>query len=104
MSKTTAKRNLVVPSARENKLIEAAAKRDPDAPPLSSKQLKAMVPMKALRGRPRLASKKLLVSIRYSAEVLEYFRASGEGWQARMDGVLMEYVSKKKTVRRRIEK
>ena len=41
-----------------------------------------------------LANKKLLVSVRYSPEVLTYFRSTGEGWQSRMDGVLQAYVSK----------
>jgi uncharacterized protein (DUF4415 family) len=39
-----------------------------------------------------LANKKQLVSIRYSPEVIDYFRASGAGWQARMDAVLKDYV------------
>ena len=51
-----------------------------------------MVSMRALRGRPKLATKKQLVSIRYGPEVLEYFMATGAGWQARMDAVLKDYV------------
>jgi uncharacterized protein (DUF4415 family) len=74
----------------------AAARRDPDAQPLTAKQLKAMVPLKTLRGRPPLANRKQLVSLRYSPEVLAYFRGTGEGWQARMDGVLKEYVNKQR--------
>jgi uncharacterized protein (DUF4415 family) len=53
-----------------------------------------MVPMRALRGRPRSENKKLLVSVRYSAEVVAYFKSTGEGWQSRMDGVLRQYVSR----------
>jgi uncharacterized protein (DUF4415 family) len=53
-----------------------------------------MVPIKAIRGRPKSENKKQLVSVRYSAEVLSYFRGTGDGWQARMDGVLQEYVAK----------
>ena len=34
----------------------------------------------------------LLVSERYSREVLAYFKSTGEGWQSRKDGVLREYV------------
>ena len=96
MSKTPPrpKRVLVMPTVAENKKIVTAAKRDPDAQPLTATQLKAMVPLRAVRGRPRLESKKQLVSVRYSPEVLEYFRSTGEGWQGRMDGVLREYVSK----------
>jgi uncharacterized protein (DUF4415 family) len=94
MSKTTPKRVLVLPTADENRKIVAAAKRDPDAKPLTSTQLKAMVPLKSLRGRPKSESKKLLVSVRYSPEVLTYFKSTGDGWQSRMDGVLREYVGK----------
>jgi uncharacterized protein (DUF4415 family) len=51
-----------------------------------------MVPLRALRGRPKSGSAKQLVSVRYSQEVLAYFKSTGEGWQSRMDGVLREYV------------
>ena len=95
MSKTTPKRSFVLPSVEENRQIIAAAKRDPDALPLTAKQLKAMVPLKSLRGRPKLENKKQLVSVRYSPEVLAYFRSTGEGWQGRMDGVLREYIGKR---------
>ena len=89
------KRSVVMPSVAEDKVITAAAKADPDAQPLTPKQLKAMVPVRALRGRPSLENKKQLVSIRYSPEVLAYFRSTGEGWQSRMDGVLKEYIAKR---------
>jgi uncharacterized protein (DUF4415 family) len=84
-----------MPSSREDKAITAAARADPDAQPLTSKQLKSMIPMRALRGRPKSESPKQLVSVRYSPEVLAYFRATGEGWQSRMDRVLREYVTRR---------
>jgi len=83
-----------MPSAQEDKVITAAAKADPDAQPLTPKQLKSMIPMRALRGRPKSASAKQLVSVRYSPEVLAYFKSTGEGWQSRMDRVLREYVTR----------
>ncbi len=101
MSKTTPGRTLVMPTAEENRKIVAAAKQDPDARPLTSAQLKAMVPLKAVRGRPKSENKKLLVSVRYSPEVLNYFKSTGEGWQSRMDGVLREYVGKQSVRRAR---
>jgi uncharacterized protein (DUF4415 family) len=101
MSKTPRKRTLVMPSAEENRKIVAAAKADPDAKPLTKAQMKAMVPLQAVRGRPRSANSKQLVSVRYSPEVLAYFKGTGEGWQARMDGVLKEYVSKRSLRRAR---
>jgi uncharacterized protein (DUF4415 family) len=94
MSKTSPKRALVLPSAADNRKIVAGAKADPDAKPLTAAQLKAMVPLKTLRGRPKSANPKQLVSVRYSPEVLAYFKGTGEGWQARMDGALREYISK----------
>jgi uncharacterized protein (DUF4415 family) len=95
MSKTVKRQIVVMPSVAENKRIVAAAKSDPDATPLTPKQLKGMVPLATLRGRPKSANKKELVSVRYSAEVLAYFKSTGEGWQTRMDGVLKRYVSRR---------
>jgi uncharacterized protein (DUF4415 family) len=83
-----------MPTVQEDKAITAAARKDPDAQPLTPRQLKAMVPIRALRGRPKSANKKLLVSVRYSPEVVAYFKSTGEGWQSRMDGVLRKYVTR----------
>ncbi len=83
-----------MPSVAEDRVIVSAAKADPDAQPLTGRQLDAMVPSRALRGRPKSESPKLLVSVRYSQEVLAYFKSTGEGWQSRMDAVLREYVSR----------
>ncbi len=94
MSKIMPKRIITMPSMAENAKIVAAAKADPDAQPMTKAQLEVLVPLRAIRGRPKLENKKLLLSVRYSAEVVEYFRATGEGWQARMDSVLRQYVNK----------
>ena len=83
MSRVSKRRSIVLPTVQEDKLIRASAKADSDAQPLTSKQLKAMIPMRALRGRPKSADPKQLVSVRYSPEVLDYFKATGEGWQSR---------------------
>lgn len=92
MSKISKRLSILIPTAEEDKAITAAAKSDPDAQPLTPKQLKSMVPIQALRGRPKSEHKKLLVSVRYSQEVVEYFKSTGAGWQSRMDGVLRKYV------------
>ena len=94
MSKVSKRPSVMMPTAQVDKAITAAAKADPDARPLTPKQLKSMVPIQALRGRPKSGSAKQLVSVRYSPEVLAYFKATGEGWQSRMDGVLREYVTR----------
>jgi uncharacterized protein (DUF4415 family) len=92
MSKISKRLSILIPTAEEDKAITAAAKSDPDAQPLTPKQLKSMVPIQALRGRPKSEHKKLLISVRYSQEVVEYFKSTGAGWQSRMDGVLRKYV------------
>ncbi len=49
--------------------------------------------MAALRpGRPRAENPKRAVNIRLSPEVLDAFRATGRGWQTRIDEVLREWV------------
>ncbi|OZA22022.1 MAG: hypothetical protein B7X93_13245 [Hydrogenophilales bacterium 17-61-9] len=45
-----------------------------------------------VRGRPKSAVTKERITIRLSREVVETFRATGEGWQTRMDEALREYV------------
>jgi uncharacterized protein (DUF4415 family) len=92
MSKMSERPTVFMPTVEEDKVITAAARSDPDAQPLTPQQLKSMRPIQAVRGRPKSERKKLLVSVRYSQEVVEFFKSTGEGWQSRMDGVLRQYV------------
>jgi uncharacterized protein (DUF4415 family) len=92
MSERTNRSPIRIPALEEDQEITLAANGDPDAMPLTEDQMNQMVPLRVLQGRPRLAKKKQLVSIRYSPEVLEFFRSSGAGWQSRMDAVLRDYV------------
>lgn len=92
MSKMSERPTVLMPTVEEDKAITAAARSDPDAQPLTPQQLKSMRPIQAVRGRPKSERKKLLVSVRYSQEVVEFFKSTGEGWQSRMDGVLRQYV------------
>ena len=94
MSKISKRPAILMPTVEEDNAITAAARSDPDALPLTPLQLKSMVPVQALRGRPKSENKKLLVSVRYSKEVVEFFKSTGEGWQSRMDGVLRQYVAR----------
>ncbi len=91
-----------MPSVKDNAKVVAAAKADPDAKPMTKAQLDAIVPIRAVRGRPKSENKKQLLSVRYSVEVVEYFRSTGEGWQARMDSVLRQYVNQPEAFNRLI--
>lgn len=39
--------------------------------------------------------KKISLTVRYSPEVVKYFKSTGEGWQTRMDSILKNYIKKK---------
>src|SRR5258706_12593729 len=54
-----------------------------DDRPATAEELRAAKP----RG-PQKAPTKMLMSMRFSRDVLEHFRASGPAWQVRMDAVL----------------
>ncbi len=38
-------------------------------------------------------ARKILLSVRYSPEVVEYFKSTGAGWQTRMDEALREWMA-----------
>ena len=94
MAKISKRPAVLMPTKEEDKSITEAARSDPNAQPLTPTQLKAMVPLSSLRGRPKSENKKLLVSVRYSPEVIAYFKSTGEGWQSLMDSVLRKYVAR----------
>jgi len=50
------------------------------------------------RGRPCKDKPKIPLSVRFSPEVVEFFRSTGKGWQTRMDDVLKEYVSRHSSI------
>ena len=61
----------------------------------SAAELRKVVAARRTRGPNRLPTKEQ-VAVRYSPEVLAYFRATGAGWQTRMDEALREYVTQHK--------
>lgn len=50
------------------------------------------------RGRPRKEITKAPVNIRLSPDVVEAFRATGRGWQTRVDEALKEWLKSHKSV------
>lgn len=88
-SKNASARILKSDLARVDSHVPGADEYD-ELPVLTDEMLKRAVVNKG--GRPRSSSPKILLSVRYSREVVDYFRSTGDGWQARMDGVLREYV------------
>ncbi|WP_295613266.1 BrnA antitoxin family protein [uncultured Lamprocystis sp.] len=77
----------------EDAAITAAAMSDPDARPLTDAEWEAVKPRLRI-GRPP-AGKPLKVSttIRFDADVLAALKASGPGWQTRVNDAMREYVA-----------
>ena len=44
------------------------------------------------RGRPKSATPKQALTVRYDAEVVEAFKATGRGWQTRMNAALKDWL------------
>ncbi len=45
-----------------------------------------------LRGRPKAAVTKERITIRLSPDVVQTFRATGDGWQTRLDAALRDWL------------
>jgi uncharacterized protein (DUF4415 family) len=83
-------RQFIVPTEQEDAVVTVAAMSDPDAIPFTDAQW-AQVKVKRGSGRPTQEATKLPTSILLDARVVEAFKATGNGWQARMNDVLLEY-------------
>ena len=101
------KRDIIIPTDEEDREITQAAESDADNPPLSNEQLAALRPAEKIvpevvkahrrggikrRRGPQKAPTKKRITIRLSPEVVEHFRATGKGWQSRVDEALREYI------------
>jgi uncharacterized protein (DUF4415 family) len=74
-------RTFVLPNDEEEAAINAGIAADPDTFEVTDAQFKKM------RGRP-VGSNKTLVHIRLDNDLLERFKATGAGWQTRMNDAL----------------
>jgi len=75
-----------LPSDEENERIQAGIKADPDTYDVTDfSGLKKI-------GRPVSDNNIDRVNIRLDKEITTYFKASGKGWQTRMNDALLEYV------------
>jgi uncharacterized protein (DUF4415 family) len=99
--KATSKHKYRLNTLAEEARIQAGIKADPDTRELTARELSRMRPFGEVikRGRPKSAVRKEPVTVRLDPEVLGFFRASGPGWQTRMNKALAEYVSKQRRAR-----
>jgi len=89
-------KRLRMPTPEEDAAITAAAMDDPDARPLTDEEWERVKPFVRIGarpvGRPKVETPKPKVTVRLSPDVLAHLRATGRGWQTRMDAVLREAV------------
>jgi uncharacterized protein (DUF4415 family) len=111
--KTRYGRVFELPTDEEDAAITAAAMADPDARPYTREEREdagtrlhfGRPPVGHLRellydedgnvkrtGRPRAERPKTPVTIRLSQEIAEAFRATGKGWQTRMNAALADWL------------
>lgn len=74
---------LLVPTPEEDAAIHACIAQDPETCDLGTAEFKQL-----RRGRPLGSGTKTQVTLRLDADVLEKFRASGDGWQTRINDAL----------------
>ncbi|AOG10877.1 BrnA antitoxin family protein [Agrobacterium sp. RAC06] len=83
--------------------IQAMIASDPDNPEMTEEELKEFRPFREVfpdlaeaidrkLGRPKAKTTKKAISLRLDQEVIERFKAGGEGWQSRMNEVLRKAV------------
>jgi uncharacterized protein (DUF4415 family) len=53
----------------------------------------ALVVVNRPRGRPKADEAKVFTAIRLDADVLETFKASGKGWQTRVNAALRQFIT-----------
>ena len=85
-------------AAAPDKVNDPTCPYDPnDATAVKEFWAKGEVRLPGQRG-PQKNPTKIAVTVRYSPEVLEYFRSTGEGWQTRMNDALRAYVKRHRAV------
>lgn len=85
------KSGTILPTPAEDTAITAAALSDPDAVPFTNAEWAQVKPL-ARRGRPLGSGSKTQVTLRLDVEVIQKFKASGDGWQTRINDALKSWV------------
>lgn len=87
-TKSKSGRTFKLPSKAEEESIAAGIAEDPDTYELTDPEFAQLRRV----GRPRAAVTKERITIRLSRDVVERFRASGDGWQTRVDAALKDWL------------
>jgi uncharacterized protein (DUF4415 family) len=97
----------ISPSADEDAAINAAIAADSENPEWTAEdfararpasevlppELYAALIAKRPRGRPKTDDAKVFTGIRLDADLLEAFKATGKGWQTRVNAALRQFIT-----------
>jgi uncharacterized protein (DUF4415 family) len=72
--------------------ITAAALSDPDNPQLTDERMKHLRRRRGERGRQK-APTKTRVTLRLDPDIVEHFKAGGDGWQSRINAALRKLIA-----------
>jgi uncharacterized protein (DUF4415 family) len=85
------KAGTILPTPADDAAIAAAALADPDAVSFTDAEWEKVKPL-VRRGRPLGSGTKTQVTLRIDVDVLQKFKASGDGWQTRINEALKSWV------------
>ena len=90
--KTRSGRILYLNTPEEDAAITAAAMSDPDSIPLTDEEWEEVEKTGRVsrRGRPKSDMTKEHITLRVDADIVAAFRATGTGWQTRINKILRE--------------
>lgn len=96
--KTKTGKRVYLPSTEEDVAITVDAMADPDTKPYTDEEWEAAKPTmrlggKSLGGRPKSLEKMEPVTLRLKPSVAAYWRATGKGWQTRLQQVIEQYAA-----------
>jgi uncharacterized protein (DUF4415 family) len=87
--KTRSGRVLVAPTLAEDAAVAAGIAHDPDTYEPSDHEISAM----RRPGRPMGSGTKKQITLRLDADLIDTFKATGDGWQTRINAVLRDAVA-----------
>lgn len=95
MTKRSRNLGLLLPTAAEDAAIAAGLAQDADTMEITRADLPRLAPLRR-PGRPVAEHPKVPMTMRVDADVLAAIKASGSGWQTRVNRVLREAVRRGK--------